>query len=297
MSAANGSLMRTHPLGIMCIPFTLEKTFRTAADMSRTTHVDPRCVLSCCVCTVLIRGIIRGEVLTEEDINELMREAYEWVNRQEELRNPEGDNSNIMSEAMSEGFLDLKEFERHVHAGTLAELQLDDSMAMGYVYKCLGAAILTLRFGIKLASQTPSTDNIFEGLLTDLVLCGGDGDTNAAVAGALLGSLVGYCRLPSHWANGIANREWLMRKTERLSRVIGISESVRATEEEDPDTVLDGGRGLLDQAQLDQREGSLIRWILEKQKERREASERGRGRVKSGMSKWCKGLARGVDEK
>lgn len=198
--------MRTHPLGIICLPFTLEETFRTAANMSRTTNVDPRCVLSCCVCT-LVRVIIRGEVLTEECVNVLARKAYEWVSRQEELLDPGGDDGIIMPESSCEGLLDLKEFEPHVHAKTLVELQLDDSRAMGYVYKCLGAAILTLRFGIRRASQAPSIDNTFEFLLTDLVLYGGDADINAAVTGGLLGSLVGYSRLPSNWANGIAHRE------------------------------------------------------------------------------------------
>jgi ADP-ribosylglycohydrolase len=266
--------------------------------MSRTTHVDPRCVLSCCVCTALIRGIIRGEVRTEGGVDELVREAYEWVGRQEELLNPRVDDTSIMPESSSGGLLDLKEFERHVHAKTLVELQLDDSMAMGYVYKCLGAAILTLRFGMRRAYQPPSMNNAFELLITDLVLCGGDGDTNAAVAGALLGSFVGYSRLPSHWANGMANREWLVRKTERLSRITRISESVRPMEEEeDSDTAPDGGRGLLDQAQLDQRESGLIRRILEKQQERREVAERERERAKSGMGKWFKGLAWGSDGK
>ena len=119
--------------------------------------------------------------------------------------------------------------------------------------------------------EAPSTDNIFELLLTDLIMCGADGDTNAAVAGALLGCFVGYTRLPSHWANGIANREWLI-----LSRVARISESVRLMEEEeeDADTAPDGGRGLLDHAQLEQRDRDLIWRILQKQQARREAAEK-----------------------
>ena len=291
--------MRTHPLGIICVPLTLEKTFRTAADMSRTTHVDPRCVLSCCVVTALTRGMLRGEILTEKDVNELMQQACEWVSRQEELLNPGGTDRDTTAESGEGELLDLKEFERHVHAKTLVELQLDDSMAMGYVYKCLGAAILTLRLGMQRASQAPPMDNIFNDLITELVLCGGDGDTNAAVAGALLGCFVGYARLPYHWANGMANREWLVRKAERLSRLTGISESDRPMEEEeeDPDTAPNGGRGLLNQAQLDQRERGLIRRILERQQERREAAERESEKAKSGMSKWFKGLALGVSGK
>ncbi|KAJ3411285.1 hypothetical protein HDV05_002431 [Chytridiales sp. JEL 0842] len=41
-AAPNGSLMRTAPIGVICISKILEETFRTAAEISRITHVDPR---------------------------------------------------------------------------------------------------------------------------------------------------------------------------------------------------------------------------------------------------------------
>jgi hypothetical protein len=40
--------------------------------------------------------------------------------------------------------LDRKEFDRHVYYTTLVQLDPDDNRAMGYVYECLGSAILTL---------------------------------------------------------------------------------------------------------------------------------------------------------
>lgn len=56
--------------------------------MSRTTHVGPRCVFVCCVSTALIRGVLRGEVTKEADVDVLMQQAYEWVAAQNKLRNP-----------------------------------------------------------------------------------------------------------------------------------------------------------------------------------------------------------------
>lgn len=53
-AAPNGSLMRTHPLGVMCVGRSLEETFQIAADVGRVTHVDPRCVVSCCLATALV---------------------------------------------------------------------------------------------------------------------------------------------------------------------------------------------------------------------------------------------------
>jgi ADP-ribosylglycohydrolase len=43
-----------------------------------------------------------------------------------------------------------------------------------------------------------SAETLFEELIVNLIMEGGDADTNAAVAGALLGAYLGYANLPSH---------------------------------------------------------------------------------------------------
>jgi ADP-ribosylglycohydrolase len=48
---------------------------------------------------------------------------------------------------------------------------------------------------------------LFEELTVDLVVEGGDADTNAAAACALLGAYLGYANLPSHWTLGLAHKE------------------------------------------------------------------------------------------
>lgn len=45
--AANGSLMRIHPLGAMCVFKTLDETFEITTANSTATHADPRCVFAC----------------------------------------------------------------------------------------------------------------------------------------------------------------------------------------------------------------------------------------------------------
>ena len=54
----------------------------------------------------------------------------------------------------------------------------------------------------------------FRTLISDLVMRGGDADTNAAVAGAVLGCKLGYTRLPSDWLNGLLPKQksWLNAK-------------------------------------------------------------------------------------
>lgn len=74
--APNGSLMRTHPLGIICLSFSREDTYKAARDCSRISHVDPRCVFSCCICTVLISEMLKDEITKEVDIDQVLEHAF-----------------------------------------------------------------------------------------------------------------------------------------------------------------------------------------------------------------------------
>ncbi|KAF2434198.1 ADP-ribosylglycohydrolase [Tothia fuscella] len=269
-NAANGSLMRTHPLGIMCIGFTREQTFRTAAEMSRITHVDPRCVVSCCIQTSLVRdGVIE--------------QSFEWVFTKDELRNPGLEQG--LDELVLNGLLDVEEFHRHVYARNFKELELDDSRKMGYVYKCLGSAILSLRLAMREKYSRAST---FGRLITDLVMEGGDADNNATAAGALLGAWLGYARLPNDWARGIKHRVWLIKKTGKLIRVVGILEPQNGRDnEEDSDTGLYGGKVPMTDEEVNAMERDLLMKIMEKEKIRRE-QEGHMAQEKKGIRQWIK---------
>ncbi|RHZ63541.1 hypothetical protein CDV55_102627 [Aspergillus turcosus] len=245
-AAPNGSLMRTYPLGIICLDKKLDETFQTAADFSRVTHADPRCIVSCCLATGLIRGVLRGETLTEDDIDTMIGLSLSWI---EDWTARENQNQKVQGADASSPFtyppFDVDEFNKHVRAESLAALQLDDARTMGYVYKTLGAGIWTLRAAMRrIDSQVSSLDSLFEELITSLVLCGGDADTNAAVAGSLLGAWVGFNALPASWKDGLMHVQWLSQKCDALASVCGIyTPSTPYNGIEDPDTRVDGGEG------------------------------------------------------
>lgn len=54
----------------------------------------------------------------------------------------------------------------------------------------------------------------FRTLISDLVMRGGDADTNATVAGAVLGCKLGYSHLPPDWLDGLLPKQksWLNAK-------------------------------------------------------------------------------------
>lgn len=295
--------MRTHPLGIFCIGYSLEETFRVATSFSVVTHADPRCIVACCIATGLIRGMLRGEILTEDDVNELIEQAYEWTNTWVKNGRSAGDKptpgvEKDDADKFEDGeLLDRQEFEKHAHASNFGELELDDSMKMGYVYKCLGAAILSLRLAIREAPYDAietgvrvegSPSAIFERIITEITFEAGDADTNACAAGALLGCWLGYSALPPHWRDGMRDFNWLMQKCNGLLQTIKISRKKSSTYQGsyDPDTLPDGGKGLMNEKELQQRDAQFMMQMLtreaEGEKEERERLKQEKKRKQRG---------------
>lgn len=227
-SAPNGSLMRTHPIGVVDVGMSEVATWELSTGVGQTTHVDPCCVVSCCIEVALIRGLLRGERLVEQDLDSCAEWSYKWVKGKKDLINPGSDNR--VKKDMIESRLNYEEFQRHVYARSFEELQLDDQEAMGNVYKCLASAILTLRKAMRNLESTTvvglpidaHAQKLFEQLMTELVMEGGDADTNGAAAGALLGAYVGYSNLHIYWKGGLAHHDWLAKKIARLATATGI---------------------------------------------------------------------------
>ena len=80
--------------------------------------------------------------------------------------------------------------------GLLDDFELDDKMTMGYTLKTMGCAIWCLYH----------VNNFKEGLL-QIVNAGGDADTNAAVACAVLGAKYGKKGIPEHYIQGLKRKD------------------------------------------------------------------------------------------
>ncbi|KAH8689354.1 ADP-ribosylglycohydrolase-domain-containing protein [Talaromyces proteolyticus] len=265
-AAPNGSLMRTYPLGVICLGKKLDETFQIATDFSRITHADPRCIVSCCLATVLIRGIVRSDVQNEKDIDALIESSLSWIQgyiiKQTHTQDAEEPSDNYPP-------FDSDEFYRHVRAETLEELQLDDALKMGYVYKSLGAGILLLRLALRRIDSQGFLENLFEELITSLVMQGGDADTNASVAGPLLGALFGFNMLPGKWKYGMMHAGWLFQKCNSLASVSGIYLPPSPYNgQADSDTGVEGGKPPLTKEELYQREREFVEQYFNKSQKR-----------------------------
>jgi hypothetical protein len=134
--------------------------------------------------SLLITGLLRGEIFVEKDVNDCIERCYEWVKGRDDLMNP--GNEDLRTQPI-EKLLDRDDFTRYVHEDSLLAPYLDEPDKIGYAYKCIGSAILSLRRAMrKVKDYDPvEHENIFEELTIDMVMEGGDADTNGAAACAV----------------------------------------------------------------------------------------------------------------
>lgn len=93
----------------------------------------------------------------------------------------------------------------------LLNLRLDDLTDPSYVLKTLGCGIYALN-AIKCVTNNSSyltRDNIFKEIQINIANQGGDAVTNTCVSGAVLGSWLGYSKLPKDWLYRLKNKTWL----------------------------------------------------------------------------------------
>ncbi len=190
--AANGALMRTSILGVWDL-HDREALIRNVRDVCRITHADPRCIASCvAVCVTIRKLILCSQTL---DLDRLITEALD----ESRLEDP--------------GI--LEECSQLCFASSIETLRLDEGLnpgdenKIGYTYKALPCAMWALR----------NAKNL-EGGLHSVIMEGGDADTNAAIAGALLGARFGYKSIPEHLISELKNAEQLHEKSEQLTELL-----------------------------------------------------------------------------
>jgi ADP-ribosylglycohydrolase len=184
-AAPNGAVMRTSVMGLT-IPTDLDYVEQMAVDGAKITHYDPRCIASSvavsCAIAVLVTG---GDVATAMDVavsraTKYHAEVGEWTNK-----------------SLDELDLDEGLDENRGHPGRTP---------IGYTYKCMGAGFWALQeFDRRNRTIVPEdlAWSLFTGPLTTILRAGGDVDTNAAVAGAMLGACVGWKNIPSNLVYGL----------------------------------------------------------------------------------------------
>lgn len=183
--AANGGLMRTSVLGIWEFQ-NYKRVEQNAENVCRITHADPRCVGSCVIFCSIVMELVCGN----HKVDKLTEKAIELG------RNFHPEIEIYITKATES--LDALDLDEGLNPG--------ETDRVGYTLKTLGAAFWAL-------NQAES----FEDGILKIIHEGGDADTNAAVAGALLGAKFGYETIPQAWIDGLVHYQSLKERVDRFA--------------------------------------------------------------------------------
>ena len=194
--APNGGVMRCAPVAIV----RRADPDMVVADSALTcavTHYAATCQWSCIIINAMIVALING---VDPDLAALLEAA-----RADSC-------PDLAGQANGDGIpadtLDALSHRREPPAG-IDWLMRD--------HRLIGHTLLTLQFGLW-AAKTPLD---FEEALVASVAAGGDTDTNAAVAGAVLGARYGASNIPQRWLACVPQRARIEHLADDLLAIAG----------------------------------------------------------------------------
>lgn len=159
-----------------------ENVAENAERICRLTHADPRCVGSCVIISELIDSLVRQD--KELSFEELLQIGEKYDSR-------------------------IKPYLETAGNGMMEDFELDDEQTMGYTLKTMGCAVWCLYH----------VENFVEGLLK-AVNAGGDADTNAAVACAVLGAKYGKKGIPEYYIQNLKRKDEYEEMIGQLTNIL-----------------------------------------------------------------------------
>lgn len=184
--AGNGALMRTAPCAFVPSPAAAARYF------ALTTHCDPLAVASCVAQTHLIRKLALTPTDAPIDVG--------WI-----------DKATAACLVPYQGSRTATEFVRWCGPRSLAEIDANSRDGRGYTMRSFACSLWAFR---RLAAAPRRDEALFRETLTELVMEGGDADTNGAIAGALVGAALGYEALPGDWLAALPHHDWLLSEVD-----------------------------------------------------------------------------------
>ena len=176
-SAGNGSVMR-------CVPVALlyhqdpDRLIRVSTQQAAITHADERCTWGAAAVNLATRELLHGNIYFVDEVLHRIGDRAPRV---------------------------LRDAIHRVPRESESDLPIARAGEAGYVVHC-----------VEIAFWFATHDRSLEESLIYLAQAGGDTDTNAAVAGALLGARYGEVALPPRWIDQITGVEGIARLAERL---------------------------------------------------------------------------------
>jgi ADP-ribosylglycohydrolase len=174
--AGNGSLMRISPVAVFFAADDGERR-EAAIRNSAMTHADPRCQIACAAFTRAIAHAITDPDATPESMHRAA--GNEIAHAKAAI------SAHVPARLTEEAALSLAD---DLELASRPDPMLDPTENQGFV-----------RIAFRLAFWELLHAGRFERAVLDATNRGGDADTNAAIAGALYGSIAGEEAIPKTW--------------------------------------------------------------------------------------------------
>ncbi|MBA3456225.1 MAG: ADP-ribosylglycohydrolase family protein [Deltaproteobacteria bacterium] len=206
-AAGNGSLMRTAPIAV-ALHAGPDAVIAAALADSAITHADPRCALACAAFDAAIAASITAPIDGTAMLAVARRAVGVGAQRLAEqwraVADRGGDARLATVPGVAIGREDLAAIE-----SAQADLTRDLDAAAAedphvytpelHVHRTAGFVRVAFRLAFWHCVHTPS----WRAALVDIASRGGDADTNAAIAGALLGARDGASAIPAAWVERV----------------------------------------------------------------------------------------------
>ena len=176
-SAGNGSVMRCVPVALR-FRDDIDRLIRVSTQQAAITHADERCTWGAAAVNLAVRELLLGNIYFVDEVLHRLRD-----------RAPRA----------------LVEAIHRVPREGQDDLPVTVAGETGYVVHC-----------VEIAFWFVTHDRTLEDALVYLAQAGGDTDTNAAVAGALLGARYGESALPPRWMDQMIGAQGIARLGEQL---------------------------------------------------------------------------------
>jgi ADP-ribosylglycohydrolase len=178
-SAGNGSVMRCIPVALRYHD-NIDRLIRVSTQQAAITHADERCTWGAAAVNLAARELLHGNIYF---IDEVLHRIGDRAPRA------------------------LRDAIHRVPRERESDLPITVPGETGYVVHC-----------VEIALWFVAHDWTLEDALCYLAQAGGDTDTNAAVAGALLGARYGEVALPPRWIDQLVGAQGIAKLAEELVR-------------------------------------------------------------------------------
>ena len=196
--------MRVAPVGIFGAThgWPLAKTASLAGEIAQLTHSHPHSTYASAALAVIVQQCLCADRVDREALKAIVSESLKTV-----------------GDLYGESDIFMKTFRKAIEeAVRLSELRPDGWTDAGMIEFCIGAGwVAEETLAIAVFSVLRHIDD-FDACLVCAVNHGGDSDSTGAVAGNIIGAIVGYDSIPHKFTDGIQLRDEMLDIADTLSR-------------------------------------------------------------------------------